>query len=208
MKAMAQRTWKAGKPLGLVELDDPAPRAGEVRVRTRAIGVNPVDWKMRAGGPLRLALRLAGPPLPFVPGVDFAGVVDAVGAGVAGIAAGDRVVGGTDFSRGQRGSYAEAVIVRPDQLCRLPDEVPFDVAGALPVAGVTAWMSLVEIGRLDEKPTERGAQAALVLGASGGVGHLAVQIAKLRGARVVGVCSARNAEAVRALGRAYARTSV
>src|SRR5207237_4558185 len=136
------------------------------------------------GGPMRVALRVVGPPLPFVPGVDFAGVVDAVGAGVTEVKEGDRVVGGTDFSRGQRGSYADTVIARPDQLCRLPDEVAFDVAGALPVAGVTAWTSLVEIGRLadaaagggastgDGARAGGGAQAVLVLGASGGVGQV------------------------------------
>ncbi|MSP60787.1 MAG: NAD(P)-dependent alcohol dehydrogenase [Myxococcales bacterium] len=201
MKAMGQRTWTKGEPLALIELEDPTPRAGEVRVRVRAIGVNPVDWKMREGGPLRLALRLVGPPLPFIPGVDFAGVVDAIGAQVTEVKVGDRVVGGTNFARGQRGSYADTVVVRPDQICKLPDAVPFDVAGALPVVGVTAWMSLVEIGHLSDGAKEgAAAQALLLLGASGGVGHVAVQIAKLRGARVVGVCSSKNADAVRAFG--------
>jgi NADPH:quinone reductase-like Zn-dependent oxidoreductase len=117
------------------------------------------------------------------------------------VKAGDRVVGGTNFSRGQRGSYADTVVVRPDQLCTLPDPVDFDVAGALPVVGVTAWMSLVEIGRLADAASSGAApQSVLVLGASGGVGQVAVQIAKLRGARVVGVCSSRNVDAVRAIG--------
>ena len=197
MKAMAQRSWSAGQPLELVELPDPTPRPNEVRVKVAAIGVNPVDWKMREGGPLRFAARIVGPPLPFVPGVDFAGVVDAVGGQVTGLKLGDRVVGGTDFSRGQRGSYAERVTAREDQLCTVPDNVSLETAGALPVAGVTAWMSLVEIGKLAAR--EPGA-AVLVLGAAGGVGQMAVQIAKMHNARVVGVCSTRNMELVRGLG--------
>ncbi|HXK25664.1 MAG TPA: NAD(P)-dependent alcohol dehydrogenase [Myxococcota bacterium] len=192
---MAQRSWRKGEPLALVELPTREPHADEIRVEVKAIGVNPVDWKMRTLGPLRLAARLIGPPPPVVVGVDFAGVVNAVGVRVADLAVGDRVVGGTDFSRGQRGSYADTVYVRPDQVCPLPPEVDFETAGALPVAGVTAWMSLHEIGRLD--PGER----ALVLGASGGVGQLAVQIAKrVLGGFVVGVCSGRNVELVRSLG--------
>lgn len=157
--------------------------------------MNPVDWKMRTLGPLRLAARLVGPPPPVVVGVDFAGVVEAVGTRVKDLAPGDRVVGGTDFSRRQRGSYADTVFVRPDQVCPLPPELDFETAGALPVAGVTAWMSLREIGRL------AAGQRALILGASGGVGQFAVQLAKhVLGATVVGVCSGKNAPLVAALG--------
>jgi NADPH:quinone reductase-like Zn-dependent oxidoreductase len=195
MKLMAQASWRHGEPLALVELPTPEPRADEARVSVRAIGVNPVDWKMREKGPLRLAARIVGAPPPVVVGVDFAGVVDAVGARVRDVRAGDRVVGGADFSRRQRGSYADTVFVRPDQLCALPDALDFETAGALPVAGVTAWMSVVDLGRLGE------GHKALVLGASGGVGQLAVQIARnVRGGRVVAVCSGRNAELVRGLG--------
>ena len=195
MKLMAQASWKKGERLALIEVPTPDPRPDEIRVSVRAIGVNPVDWKMREMGPLRLAARLIGARPPVVVGVDFAGVVDAVGAKVVGVAVGDRVVGGTDFARRQRGSYADTVFVRADQLCALPDAVDFETAGALPVAGVTAWMSVIELGRVG------AGQRALVLGASGGVGQLALQIAKrVRGAFVVAVCSAKNAELVRGLG--------
>ncbi|MGW4894525.1 NAD(P)-dependent alcohol dehydrogenase [Kitasatospora sp. NPDC004240] len=198
MRAMAQRTWKADERLELVELPTPEPRRGEVRVGVRAAGVNPVDWKMRSHGPLRLAARLLGPRPPVVVGVDFAGVVDAVGPGVTGFSPGDRVVGGTDFSRGQRGSYADTVVVREDQLCGVPDEVDLTVAAALPVSGVTARMAVVDLGRIRrERPADR---RVLVLGASGAVGQLAVQIAKSEEAFVVGVCSAGNAELVGGLG--------
>jgi NADPH:quinone reductase-like Zn-dependent oxidoreductase len=192
---MAQRSWARGEPLVWTELPTPEPRPNEVRVAVKAIGVNPVDWKMRTLGPLRLAARLVGPPPPVVVGVDFAGVVDAVGSQVTDLATGMRVVGGTDFSRGQRGSYADTVVVRPDQVCPLPPEVDFETAGALPVAGVTAWMSLVEIGRLV------CGHNALVIGASGGVGQMAVQLAKhVLGGFVVGVASGKNAALVKELG--------
>jgi len=198
MKAMAQRSWDTGAQLELVELPSPQPGKREVRVSVQAIGVNPVDWKMRSYGPLRLAARVLGPKPPVVVGVDFAGVVDAVGPEVTRVAPGDRVVGGTDFARGQRGSYAEEVLVREDQLCRVPDSVDIAVAGALPIPGVTAWMSVVDLGRIRRAPSSE--RRVLVLGASGGVGQLAVQIAKLEGAFVVGVCSTKNIELVKGLG--------
>lgn len=196
MRAMAQRSWAVGEPLVMTELPTPEPRAGELRVRVQAIGVNPVDWKMRTRGPLRLAARLIGPPPPVVFGVDFAGVVDAVGAGVTSVAPGDRVVGGTNFARQQRGSYADTVIVREDQIAALPEGLDIVVAGALPVAGVTAWRCVVEVGRL------RPGQRALILGASGGVGQFAVQLVRARGGHAVGVCSTRNVALVSALGAA------
>ena len=195
MKLMAQASWKQGEPLTLIEIPTPEPRADEVRVAVQAIGVNPVDWKMREKGPLRLAARLIGPPPPVVVGVDFAGVVEAVGAKVTGVRVGERVVGGTNFSRGQRGSYADTVFARADQLCEVPADIDLEIAGALPVAGVTAWMSVVELGHLE------AGQKALILGASGGVGQLALQVAKhVRGGSVVGVCSAKNAALVQGLG--------
>ncbi|MEZ4402158.1 MAG: NAD(P)-dependent alcohol dehydrogenase [Kofleriaceae bacterium] len=193
-------SWRAGLPLELVELPSPEPRAREVRVAVHAIGVNPVDWKMRQRGPLRLAARairpFRGPRGPVIVGVDFAGVVEAVGPGVTHVALGERVVGGTNFSRGQHGSYADTVVVREDQVAGIPATMAFDVAGALPVAGVTAWKALHEF-----RPT--GAHSrVLVLGASGGVGQLAIQIARqvCGAAQVVGVCSGRNVALVEGLG--------
>jgi NADPH:quinone reductase-like Zn-dependent oxidoreductase len=195
MQLMAQRSWRGGEPLALLELPTPEPRADELRVAVKAIGVNPVDWKLRERGPLRAAARLLGPPPPVVVGVDFAGVVEAVGPRAVGVRVGDRVAGGTAFARRQRGSYADTVLVRADQVCTLPPGLDFETAGALPVAGVTAWISVVELGRLG------AGESALILGASGGVGQLAVQIAKhVQQARVVAVCSGRNAQLVQQLG--------
>ncbi len=184
----------ATTPLALVELPSRPLRRGEVRVRVGAIGVNPVDWKMREGGPLRLAYQMLGPPGPQVVGVDFAGEVVEVAPDVDALAIGDRVVGGTDFSRGQLGSYADEVIARPDQCAKLTDEIPYDVAACLPVAAVTPWMAMRE-------HTDIGAGSkVLVLGAAGGVGLAALQLARMLGAHAVGVCSTRNVALVESEG--------
>ena len=190
MKVATSRS--ATDPLTLTELPSRPLKRGEVRVRTGAIGVNPVDWKMREGGPLRLAYQLIGPSGPQVVGIDFAGEVTEVGEGVTELALGDRVVGGTDFSRGQLGSYATEVVARPDQCAKLPPEVSFERAACLPVAAVTAWMALVENAKV--RPGHR----VLVLGASGGVGLATLQLARMLGAQAVGVCSARNVALVEA----------
>jgi NADPH:quinone reductase-like Zn-dependent oxidoreductase len=201
MYAMGSKSWsKASEPLERVELEPPALGARDVRVAVHAIGVNPVDWKMRKQGPLRLAARalrpFVGPKGPVIVGVDFAGVVEAVGKKVKDVAAGARVVGGTNFSRGQHGSYADTVVVRADQVATLPDEVAFDVAAALPVAGVTAWMALHDYRRAQP------GRKVLVLGASGGVGQFATQIARrvCEAELVAGVCSSKNAAMVKELG--------
>jgi NADPH:quinone reductase-like Zn-dependent oxidoreductase len=195
MKAMAMRSWAKDSPLELVELPDPTPKAHEVRVRVKACGVNPVDWKMRSFGPLRLAARVIGPPPPVVVGVDFMGIVDAVGDDVTGCRPGDRVAGGTMFSRGQRGSMADTVCVRDDQVVRVPSSVSDEVAGCLGVAAATAKLALDDVGHLP-----KGGRV-LVLGASGGVGQLVVGLAKRAfDADVIGVCSAKNADLVRGLG--------
>ncbi len=187
----------ADEPLRIVEV--PARPLGprDVRVRVRAIGVNPVDWKMRSGGPLRLAYRFVGPSGPLVVGVDFAG--DVIEAGPrADLAVGARVVGGTDFSRKQRGSYADEVVVRDDQCAVLPDSVSFDAAACLPVPGSTA-MRTFEVANLTAAATAQGAKI-LVLGASGGVGLITLQLARAMGMKTFGVCSTRNVARVEGYG--------
>ena len=183
------------EPLRWVEVPDRPLRKHEVRVTVRAASVNPVDWKMRQGDLLGKLQRVLGPRGPLVVGVDFAGDVTAVGAAVSDVKVGDRVVGGTDFTRGQHGSYAKEVQVRADQVAVLPAGVAYEGAACLQVAGVTARRALLK-ARLPEQTDGR----ALVLGASGGVGHIAVQLARACGAKAVGVCSARNVELVRRLG--------
>ncbi len=195
MKAMAQKAWKRGTPLEMIELPDPLPKSDEVRVRVTACSVNPVDYKMRTFGPLRMAAMVIGPPPPVVVGIDFAGVVDAVGDKVSAWVVGDRVAGGTVFSRGQRGAAADTVCVRDDQLVKIAATVSDEVAGCIAVIGATAKLCLDDVGQLP-----RGG-SVLVLGASGGVGQLVVQLARATyDASVVGVCSAKNFDLVTRLG--------
>jgi NADPH:quinone reductase-like Zn-dependent oxidoreductase len=189
-------TAPRNQPLAFTEVPDRPLRPDEVRVAVRAVGVNPVDWKMRDGEFLGVMQRIIGPPGPLVCGVDFAGDITAVGAAVTDRKVGERVVGGTDFSRRQHGSYARQVQVRADQVTPLPPGVDYPEAACLPVAGVTAQAAILRLGRVDQKPGAR----VLVLGAAGGVGHFAVQLARIHGATAVGVCSARNADLVRRLG--------
>jgi len=193
---LALTSPNAATPLAFTELPSLPLRPHQVRLSVRAVGVNPVDWKMREYEFLGVMQRLLGPRGPLVVGIDVAGVVTEVGPGVQSLAIGDRVVAATDFTKGERGSYAEEAVVTEANTCKLPEGLPFDVAAALPVAGVTAWMALHETARI----AERSASRVLVLGASGGVGHLTVQIAHHAGAAVVGVCSGRNAAWVTSLG--------
>ncbi len=192
----AQSSPKASEPLTWLELPSRPLRRNQVRLRVATAGVNPVDWKMRGYEFLGIAQRLLGPSGPIVVGIDVAGTVTEVGADVKGFALGDRVVGGTDFSKRERGSYAEEAIVAQENCAKLPDCVPFDTAAGLPVAGSTAWIALYEHGRLRERTSPK----VLVLGAAGGVGHLAVQLAARVNAQVFGVCSTRNLAFVESLG--------
>ncbi|NUP07854.1 MAG: NAD(P)-dependent alcohol dehydrogenase [Polyangiaceae bacterium] len=187
------------EPLALIELPARALGPKDIRVRVRAIGVNPVDWKMRSGGPLRFAHRFVGPSGQLVVGVDFAGEVVEQGA-EADLPVGARVVGATDFSRKQLGSYANEVVVRDDQCATLPNAVSFEDAACLPVPGATALRAL-ELAGL---PTSGKAPdvRVLVLGAAGGVGLVTLQIARVLGMKAAGVCSTRNTALVEKLGAA------
>ena len=158
--------------LELVQVPRPSPTPTEVLVRTAAAGVNPVDWKTRARG------GFVGEP-PFTVGWDVAGVVEEVGYGVTTLSVGDRVFGMPRFPR-EAAAYAEFVTSPSRQLARTPDGLDDVEAGALPLAGLTAWQALVETANV--KPGQR----VLVLAAAGGVGHLAVQVAKAGGAYVLG----------------------
>jgi NADPH:quinone reductase-like Zn-dependent oxidoreductase len=176
MRVISQRATGGPEVLEVVEVPRPEPMPTEVLVRVAAAGVNPVDWKVRARG------GFLGDP-PFTVGWDVAGVVDAVGYGVTRFVPGDRVFGMPRFPR-QAAAYAEYVTSPSRQLARTPEALSDVEAAALPLAGLTAWQALVETA--DVQPGDR----VLVLGAAGGVGHLAVQIAKSRGAYVIGTARA------------------
>jgi NADPH:quinone reductase-like Zn-dependent oxidoreductase len=180
---------RAGGPEVLAEVELPRPEPGpvEVLVRVHAAGVNPTDWKSRARGETR------GGSAPYIPGYDVSGVVEAVGPGVTIYQPGDEVFGMPLFPK-PAGAYAEYVVAPPRHFARKPKSLDHVTAAGLPLAGLTAWQSLVDYA--DIQPGQR----VLVHAAAGGVGHLAVQIAKARGAHVIGTASAAKHDFVRGLG--------
>lgn len=188
MRAVQQERWGGPEELRLVDLARPEPLPTEVLVRVVAAGVNPVDVFTREGRAYQRALSL-----PFVPGWDVAGVVEEIGYGVTRFRPGDEVFGMPWFPRAA-GAYAEYVTAPARHLARKPRSASFDEAAALPLAGLTAWQMLVDVARVEP------GQRVLVNGAAGGVGHLAVQIAKGLGATVVATARAAKHEFVRSLG--------
>lgn len=191
MKTMkAIRIHSYGGPEVLAYEDAPRPEAaaGELLIQVQAAGVNPVDWKVRAGHVKEWLQH----QLPLIPGWDVSGVVEEVGAGVTGFKAGDEVFGLLDFTRD--GAYAEYAVARAADMARKPAAVSHVNAAVLPIAALTAWQSLFDVAHLT------AGQTVLIHGAAGGVGHFAVQFARWKGARVIGTASARNAGFVRELG--------
>lgn len=213
------------------EVPRPEPSAGEVLIRVAAAGVNPVDAKTRSGAgagrfldELRpasadLAAALARRPtgsglapdrdaaadpdvpaptgdgFPWIPGWDVAGTVEAVGFGVSRFAVGDRVCGLVGFPRAA-GAYAEYVVAHVSQLSRSPRSLTDVEAAALPLAGLTAWQAMADAGDLETN------RRVVITAASGGVGHIAVQVAVDLGAHVIAVTSSENVDFVRGLGAA------
>ncbi|WP_406260624.1 NADP-dependent oxidoreductase [Streptomyces nigra] len=176
MRAISQNVLGGPEVLEEVRLERPAPGPNQVLVRVRAAGVNPTDWKHRATG------GFLGDP-PFVLGWDVSGVVEATGIGVAAFRPGDEVFGMLPYPYGH-GSHAEYVIAPVRALTHKPSVIDHTQAGALPLVSLTAWQALVEHAEL------RPGQRVLIHAAAGGVGHAAVQIAKARGAYVIGTASA------------------
>ncbi|GAA3494903.1 NADP-dependent oxidoreductase [Streptomyces prasinosporus] len=186
MRAIGQDVLGGPEVLKEVRLPRPAPRPNEVLVRVRAAGVNPTDWKHRETG------GFLGEP-PFVLGWDVSGVVEEVGVGVALFEPGDEVFGMLPYPFGH-GSHAEYVTAPARAFARKPAGVDHVQAGALPLVSLTAWQALVERADLRE------GQRVLIHAAAGGVGHAAVQIAKARGAYVIGTASAGKHDFLRGIG--------
>lgn len=189
MRAVVQHETGAPDVLHLENVPRPVPLPTEVLVRVRAAGINPVDWKTRAG--YGMAGVLGAPP--FVLGWDVSGVVEGVGFGVTTLAVGDEVYGMPWFPR-SAGAYAEYVTAPSRQFARKPRSLTHEQAGAAPLAALTAWQALVDTAHV------RVGQRVLVHAAAGGVGHLAVQFAKHLGADVVGTASARNHDWLKSIG--------
>jgi NADPH:quinone reductase-like Zn-dependent oxidoreductase len=190
MKAIVQRTYGDASVLKIEEIDRPVIGDDDVLVRVRAAGLNHADWVFTSGTPL-IARLAFGPRAPkaIVRGKDVAGIVDSVGANVTAFLPGDEVYGELES-----GTFAEYVRAPTSLLARKPANLSFEQAATVPLSGMTALQGLRDAGSV--KP----GQKVLINGASGGVGTLAVQIAKALGAEVTAVCSARNGQLVRSLG--------
>jgi NADPH:quinone reductase-like Zn-dependent oxidoreductase len=186
MRAVIQTELGGTEVLRLVETERPEPYYGEVLVRVHAAGVNPVDPAARERG-----LYIGQPP--FTLGWDVSGVVEAVGIGVTRFEVGDAVYGMPRFPH-QAGTHAEYVTAPSRHFDHKPESLSHVEAAAMPLTGLTAWQALIEHAGL------AAGQTVLVHAAAGGIGHLAVQIAKSVGARVIGTASAAKHEFVRGLG--------
>ena len=188
---MIHRRYGGPDVLEPATVEVPVPKAGQLLVQVAATSINPIDWK-RASGAYRLLMPVT---FPACPGYDVAGTVAAVGPGVVGFAVGQRVHARIAEATG--GASAQFAVVGVDVVAAMPEGMSMNEAAALPLAGMTALQALRDGAQLALSGSR---ERVLVVGASGGVGHVAVQIARAAGAHVVGVCSAKNAELVRGLG--------
>ncbi|HVR33814.1 MAG TPA: NAD(P)-dependent alcohol dehydrogenase [Acidimicrobiia bacterium] len=190
MKAIVQDRYGGPEVLEMRDVEAPTVAQGEVLLRVRAAGVNPIDWHFMRGEPLVMRFGEGlGTPGRTILGFEAAGTVEAVGSDVTGFAPGDEVWG---WCNG--GAFAEYVAVRADHLMPKPGHLSFEQLAACPVAALTALQAVRDHG--NTQPGHR----MLIIGASGGVGTFAVQIAKALGANVTGVCSSRNIDLVKSLG--------
>ena len=184
MKAIVINEYGNNDVLNYADVDRPKPAAGEALVKVHAAGVNPVDWKIRGGMGKRLGLTL-----PIALGGEIAGTIEEVGDDVGGFAVGDAVYGMVPS-----GGFAEYAVATIGAIAAKPPGLDFVNAAAVPIGALTAWQAMFGLGHL------ASGQRVLITGASGGVGSLAVQLAKARGAHVIATASGRNEAFVRGLG--------
>ncbi|PSM49460.1 NADPH:quinone reductase [Chroococcidiopsis sp. CCALA 051] len=186
MKAIRMHAYGGVDVLKYEDAPLPQPAADEVLIRIYAAGINPVDWKIREG--------YVGKTfnLPHILGADVAGVVESVGDAVRRLKPGDEVYGYASLRR--EGTYAEYIAARESEVTLKPKSIDFIQAAALPVAALTSWQAMFDTAHLE------AGQKILIHAASGGVGSIAVQLAKAKGARVIGTTSTRNTEFIRKLG--------
>ncbi len=189
MRAITQERYGSADQLHLEEVATPQPGDDEVLLRVHAAGLDRGTWHLMTGKPyaMRLAMGMRGPKNPVV-GLDVAGTVVAVGSAVTTFSVGEEVFGIA------KGSFAEYAVARADKLAAKPVNLTFEQAAVVPVSGITAQRAVIDVGRVE------AGQKVLVIGASGGVGSYAVQIAAAAGATVTGVSSTAKLDLVRALG--------
>jgi NADPH2:quinone reductase len=189
MSTMKAAVLETHGSLRLTEVGRPVPQAGEVLVRVKASGVNPLDLKIKAGQAAH-----ARQPLPAILGIDLAGIVEAIGPDITDFRVGDEVYGMTGGVAGVPGSLAEYAAVDARLLAPKPANLSMREAAALPLVFITAWEGLLDRVRLE------AGKSVLVLGGAGGVGHVAIQIAVARGAKVFATDSKSKAEVLRGCG--------
>lgn len=184
MKAIVIKAYGNDDVLNYADVERPKPKADEVLVKVHVAGVNPVDWKIRNGSGERLGLKL-----PIVLGGEIAGTIERIGDDVSGFKEGDAVYGIISS-----GGFAEYAIAKIGDIVAKPRSLDFENTAAIPLGALTAWQALFDLAQLSS------GQRILITGASGGVGSLAVQLAKAKGAYVIGTASGRNEDFVRNLG--------
>lgn len=188
MKAVRIHEYGGPEVLRFEEVPRPQPAARELLIRVHAAGVNPVDWKVREG----YLKDLLPYSLPFIPGWDVSGTIEAAGSGVTRFQEGDEVYSRPDIARD--GAYATYIVVRESEVALKPRSVDHVHAAAIPLAALTAWQALFDVAGLS------AGQKVLIHAAAGGVGSFAVQLAKWKGAHVIGTASQRNQSLLRELG--------
>ncbi len=189
MKAVIIKKYGDANELKMGRIARPSIGPEEVLVQVKAIGINPIDWKIRDGNFKALNQK----KFPMILGTDFSGIIDEVGKKVKDFKKGDMVFTSSPTMKGQ-GAYAEYAKIDGQNLAKMPEKMSFEKAAALPVAGLTALQGLQK-----KCGIQKGMQV-LINGASGGVGHFAVQLAKHLGTEVTAVCSDRNADFVQSIG--------
>jgi len=188
MKAVVIHSYGGPEVLKVEDVPAPVPKEDEILIRVVAASVNPVDVAIRKG----YLAELIGNKFPLVLGMDAAGVVEKTGAKITKFKAGDPVY--AFFTLASEGGYAEFVIAKENEVAAKPKTVTHAQAAAVPAAGSTAWQVLVDLAKLGAR------QTVLIHGGSGGVGHLAIQIAKARGAKVIATASTANQDFIKQIG--------
>ena len=188
MKAIVTSGYGSVDVLEVREVEKPEISDGGILIRVRACSVNPIDWKIRSGQ----MKMVSGLKPPKILGGDFSGTVEAIGKGINEFKIGDEVWGHVNAIRG--GAYAEYIKVNVANICLKPNNFDFTQAATIPLAGLTAYQSLVGLGEV------KANSEVLINGCTGGVGSVAVQVAKFFGCTVTGVCSTKNIEYAKRIG--------